>query len=85
MRSKLTVAIGFLSLLAMVFPKNVVAAQNEVAIVVDARGDVKVTSPGQQPQNLTVGMNVSEGDSIATGSQSYLKLIRTDSSIIKLN
>jgi hypothetical protein len=87
MKSKVLVGIvGFLTLFAYAGAGNVSAeAKSGVAIVMDARGSAKVTPAGQAEQVLVVGTEVGEGDSIATGANSYVKLIRTDSSVIKLN
>jgi len=85
MKNKIIFTVELLSLLVLTIPKNVFAEKTTIAIVVDSRGDVKLNTPGQPVQDMTVGMEVAEGDSITTGAKAYVKLIRTDSSIIKLN
>jgi len=85
MKNKITMLFGLLALLFLTVPKNVFAEKVNVAIAIDVRGDVTIISTGQPVQNLTVGMEVAEGDVITTAAQAYVKLIRTDSSIIKLS
>ena len=85
MKNKFALLFGLSGLILLTVPRGVSAENAKVAIVVDSRGDASITSPGQPAQKLAVGTEVSEGDIIATGPSAYVKLILTDSSIVKLN
>jgi len=61
------------------------APKTPVAIAVEVRGLAQITEEGQAARTLTVGKEVGEGDQLETQKGAYVKLIRTDSSVIKLN